>query len=164
MSEKLTESITFKCKDDEKLKLLRLAKEKGISLSELVRSIVISPASFVDVLHCEGLEVGLTTGISDTLDLIRIAAITNLLKSFPLDEINRQFHTLFDFLEKHQAISESKPLDQYIPSFELVQQPRMIDVTPRVQKFGTKKTQLCDQLSLICHSTELNEENNVWRL
>lgn len=106
MSEKLTESITFKCTDAEKIKLERIARARKVKLSELMRGAGIDIILEVEeMLNCLQMPFDLTTDTADTKD---------------------------------------------ISGFELLQSPPLRDVTPR--NSGAKKAQLCDQLSLICHS------------
>ena len=70
MSEKLTESITFKCTDSEKLKLEAISRTRKLSLSEFIRSICISEISVVEeLLHSLQKEFALTT---DTVDTFRL--------------------------------------------------------------------------------------------
>lgn len=107
MSEKLTESITFKCTDSEKLKLEAISRTRKFSLSEFIRSICIAEISVVEeLLHSLQKEFALTT---DTVDTFRL---------------------------------ELAP-------------PPMRDVTPKYT--GTKKAQLCDQLSLIAIHQQCEE-------
>ena len=69
MSEKLTESITFKCTDSEKLKLEAISRTRKLSLSEFIRSICISEISVVEeLLHSLQKEFALT---KDTIDTFR---------------------------------------------------------------------------------------------
>lgn len=150
MSEKLTESITFKCTDNEKRELEALASDGNVSLSKFVRAATMDYIAFSkDLDNSGGTRIGLTKGISDILDILNIWAITQRLKRIPLDELNRNIGSLVIFLEEQKF--NSNPIDQYTLSFELVQQPRMLNITPR--KTATKKAQPCDQLSLICHPT-----------
>ncbi|MCG2572010.1 hypothetical protein LVY74_00355 [Acinetobacter sp. ME22] len=150
MSEKLTSSVTFKCTDNEKLELEAFAKEKDFSLSKFMRLAVMNYLAFSkDLDNSGGTRIGLTKDISDILDILNIWAITQYLKRIPLDELNRNIGSLVVFLEAQKL--NCNPIDQYTPSFELVQQPKMLDITPR--KTATKKAQPCDQLSLICHPT-----------
>ena len=107
MAEKLTESITFKCTDAEKLKLERIAKARKVTLSELMRTAGIDVILEVEeLLNCLQMPLDLTTDTADTRNT---------------------------------------------GNFELMPSPPIRDVTPRYT--GTKKAQLCDQLSLDCHST-----------
>lgn len=70
MSEKLIESITFKCTDSEKLKLEAIAKSRKLKLSELIRSICMSEISAVEeYLHCLSKEFALTTDTADSFRL-----------------------------------------------------------------------------------------------
>ena len=70
MSEKLTDSITFKCTESEKLKLEAISRTRKLSLSEFIRSICISEISVVEeLLHSLQKEFALTT---DTVDTFRL--------------------------------------------------------------------------------------------
>lgn len=70
MSEKLTDSITFKCTDSEKLKLEAISRTRKISLSEFVRSICMTEISVVEeFLHSLQKEFALTTDTADTFRL-----------------------------------------------------------------------------------------------
>lgn len=106
MSEKLTESITFKCADSEKSKLEAISRTRKLTLSEFIRSICMAEISVVEeLLHSLQKEFALTTDTADTFHL------------------------------------ELAP-------------PQIRDVTPK--HIGTKKAQLCDQLSIfaIQHKSE----------
>lgn len=104
VSEKLTESITFKCTDSEKLKLEAISRTRKLSLSEFIRSICMAEISVVEeLLHSLQKEFALTT---DTVDTFRL---------------------------------ELAP-------------PQIRDVTPK--HIGTKKAQLCDQLSFLAVHSE----------
>lgn len=95
MSEKLTESITFKCTYEEKRDLEAIARSEKLSLSEHVRGLGISNISTVkERLNNLASLMRLTTDTVDT------------------------------------------------PFFELAPEPLL-------KPTGTKKAQLCDQLSLI---------------
>lgn len=50
MSEKLTESITFKCSDSEKQKLLLIAGARKLSLSEFIRLLCMKEISEIEEL------------------------------------------------------------------------------------------------------------------
>ncbi len=70
MSEKLTDSITFKCTDSEKLKLEAISRTRKISLSEFIRSICMTEISVVEeFLHSLQKEFALTTDTADTFRL-----------------------------------------------------------------------------------------------
>jgi hypothetical protein len=70
VSEKLTESITFKCTDSEKLKLEAISRTRKLKLSELIRSICMAEISVVEeLLHSLQKEFALTT---DTVDTFRL--------------------------------------------------------------------------------------------
>lgn len=70
MSEKLTASITFKCTDDEKVKLEAIARTKKLNLSEFIRSISKVEISVVEeLLHSLQKEFGITTDTRDTFEL-----------------------------------------------------------------------------------------------
>lgn len=134
MSEKLTGSVTFKCREEEKDALEDIAKEKGVSLSKLVRDAIIH------LIRCKGsfyfaqAQTGLTTSISDTLDT-NVIVFKNGTR-----EVILQVGPLMNFLEVQL---DNKPKDEPIPEFELVPQPhRIIDVTPKTKLIGTKKAQL----------------------
>ncbi|MCX0338303.1 hypothetical protein [Acinetobacter radioresistens] len=99
MSEKLTESITFKCTYEEKRDLEAIAKSENKTLSEHMRSL----------------------GISN------------------ITEVRERLHSLSRLMRLTTDTVET--------SFEL--QPEPLPKTA-----GTKKAQLCDQLSLICHPTQ----------
>ncbi|RZG72436.1 hypothetical protein [Acinetobacter sp. WCHAc060025] len=101
MTEKLTESITFKCTYEEKRDLEAIARSEKLTLSEHVRSLGISNISTV------------RERINNLASLMRLTTDT---------------------------------VDT--PIFELTTEP-----LPKPQ--ATKKAQLCDQLSLICHTNEL---------
>ncbi|MEB5477286.1 hypothetical protein [Acinetobacter pollinis] len=65
--EKLTESITLKCTDAEKLKLERIARARKQTLSELMRSAGIGVILEVEeLLHCLQMPFDLTTDTADT--------------------------------------------------------------------------------------------------
>lgn len=148
MSEKLTSSVTFKCTDNEKLELEAFAKEKDFSLSKFMRLAVMDYLAFSkDLDNSGGTIIGLTKGISDILDILNIWTISEILKQIPLNELHIHLESLVIFLKEHHASNKSQ--DEYLPQFELVRQPRMLDITPR--KTATKKAQPSDQLSLICH-------------
>lgn len=67
MSEKLTESITHKCTDEEKRKLEAIARSRKMSLSELVRFVCIEEISDVEaLLNCLQTEFDLTRDTVDT--------------------------------------------------------------------------------------------------
>ncbi|MFW1826440.1 hypothetical protein [Acinetobacter sp. ULE_I092] len=100
MSEKLTESITFKCTYEEKRDLEAIARSEKLSLSEHVRGLGISNISTVkERLNNLASLMRLTTDTVDT------------------------------------------------PFFELAPEPLL-------KQIGTKKAQLCDQLSL--YATPIN--------
>ncbi|ENW00179.1 hypothetical protein F938_00823 [Acinetobacter bereziniae LMG 1003 = CIP 70.12] len=66
MSEKLTESITFKCTDVEKIRLERIARSRKLSLSELMRNAGIDIIQEVqELLNCLQAEFDLTTDTRD---------------------------------------------------------------------------------------------------
>ena len=70
MSEKLIESITFKCTDSEKSKLEAIARTRKLKLSELIRSVCMAEISVVEeFLHSLQKEFGLTTDTADTFRL-----------------------------------------------------------------------------------------------
>ena len=70
MSEKLTDSITFKCTESEKLKLEAISRTRKLKLSEFIRSICIAEISVVEeLLHSLQKEFALTT---DTVDTFRL--------------------------------------------------------------------------------------------
>lgn len=70
MSEKLTDSITFKCTESEKLKLEAISRTRKLSLSEFIRSICMAEISVVEeLLHSLQKEFALTT---DTVDTFRL--------------------------------------------------------------------------------------------
>lgn len=106
MAEKLTASITFKCTDEEKILLERIARSRKINLSELMRG--------------KGIEV--------------IREVQELLQS-----LQAEFDLTTDTVDTGD--------------FELIPSPPLNAATK--QKIGTKKAQLCDQLSLSCHSTAM---------
>lgn len=67
MSEKLTESITHKCSDEEKRKLEAIARTRKLSLSELIRSICIREIQDVEeLLNSLQNAFALTTDTVDT--------------------------------------------------------------------------------------------------
>lgn len=67
MTEKLTESITFKCTNAEKLKLERIARARKQTLSELMRNSGIGVILEVEeLLHCLQVPFDLTTDTADT--------------------------------------------------------------------------------------------------
>lgn len=66
MSEKLTASITFKCTDEEKILLERIAKSRKLSLSELMRNAGIEIIREVqELLKSLQAEFDLTTDTRD---------------------------------------------------------------------------------------------------
>jgi hypothetical protein len=70
MSEKLTDSITFKCTESEKLKLEAISRTRKLKLSEFIRSICIAEISVVEeLLHSLQKEFALTTDTADTFCL-----------------------------------------------------------------------------------------------
>jgi hypothetical protein len=105
MSEKLLESITFKCTDGEKSKAIAISKSKKFnSVSEYIRDLVLRDIAEVEAyLNTLMPVMGLTKETEDT---------------FHLELAPRQ----------------------------------MIDVTPKT--IGTKKAQLCDQLSIFAVHSE----------
>ena len=105
MTEKLTESITFKCTYEEKKEFEAIAKAERSDVSKLSR--VCMKSKIQEVREYLNSLRSLTCLTTDTVD-------TN---------------------------------------FELQAPPRFLNVT--AQTTGTKKAQLCDQLSLICHTNEL---------
>ena len=105
MSEKLTESITFKCTYDEKREFEAIARAERSDVSKLSR--VCMKSKIQEVREYLNSLRSLTCLTTDTVD-------TN---------------------------------------FELQAPPRLLNAIP--QNTGTKKAQLCDQLSLICHTNEL---------
>ena len=105
MTEKLTESITFKCTYEEKREFEAIAKAERSDVSKLSR--VCMKLKIQEVREYLNSLRSLTCLTTDTVD-------TN---------------------------------------FELQAPPRFLNVT--AQTTGTKKAQLCDQLSLICHTNEL---------
>ena len=105
MSEKLTESITFKCTYDEKREFEAIARAEHSDVSKLSR--VCMKSKIQEVREYLNSLRSLTCLTTDTVD-------TN---------------------------------------FELQAPPRFLNVTAHTT--GTKKAQLCDQLSLICHTNEL---------
>lgn len=105
MSEKLTESITFKCTYEEKREFEAIANAEKSDISKLSRMCI----------------------------------------KIKIQEVREYLHSLQSF-----ACLTTDTRD----TFELTSQPRTIDVTP-TKNTGTKKAQLCDQLSLICHTNEL---------
>lgn len=67
MTEKLTESITLKCTDAEKIKLERIARSRKMSLSELMRDAGIKIILEVEeLLKSLQAEFDLTTDTADT--------------------------------------------------------------------------------------------------
>lgn len=67
MTEKLTESITFKCTDAEKIKLERIARSRKQTLSELCRIALIDVILDVEeLLKSLQAEFDLTTDTADT--------------------------------------------------------------------------------------------------
>ncbi|MGX4756836.1 ribbon-helix-helix protein, CopG family [Acinetobacter baumannii] len=107
MAEKLTASVTFKCTDDMKIKLERIARSRKLNgSSELMRIAAMDIIFEVEeMLNCLQKPIDLTTVTEDTKNT---------------------------------------------SDFELMPSPPIRDVTPK--HTGAKKAQLCDQLSLICHS------------
>ena len=105
MSEKLTDSITFKCTYEEKKEFEAIAKVEQSDISKLSR-------------------VCMKKKIQEVREYL------NSLKSLA-----------------------SLTTDTVDTHFELTAPLKIIDVTPKTT--GTKKAQLCDQLSLICHTNEL---------
>ena len=70
MSEKLTESGTFKCAESEKSKAIAIGKTRGQNFSEYVRALVIKDISEVEVYLNTLIPVmGLTTDTADTFRL-----------------------------------------------------------------------------------------------
>ena len=107
MSEKLTESITFKCTYEEKREFEAIARAEKINVSKLSRICMNEKISAVrEYVNSLSSFTCLTTDTVDT-------------------------------------------------DFELQAPPRFIDVTPK--HTGTKKAQLCDQLSLIAIHNLSNE-------
>lgn len=107
MAEKLTASVTFKCTDEMKIKLERIARSRKLNgSSELMRIAAMDIIFEVEeMLNCLQMPIDLTTVTEDTKNT---------------------------------------------SDFELMPSPPIRDVTPK--HTGAKKAQLCDQLSLICHS------------
>lgn len=107
MAEKLTASVTFKCTDEMKIKLERIARSRKLNgSSELMRIAAMDIIFEVEeMLNCLQMPIDLTTVTEDTKNT---------------------------------------------SDFELMPSPPIRDVTPKTT--GAKKAQLCDQLSLICHS------------
>ncbi|WP_336975316.1 ribbon-helix-helix protein, CopG family [Acinetobacter pittii] len=107
MAEKLTASVTFKCTDEMKIKLERIARSRKLNgSSELMRIAAMDIIFEVEeMLNCLQMPIDLTTVTEDTKNT---------------------------------------------SNFELMPSPPIRDVTPK--HTGAKKAQLCDQLSLICHS------------
>ena len=103
MTEKLTESITFKCTYEEKREFEAIAKAERSDISKLSRVCI-------------------------KLKIQEVREYLNTLKSF--------------------ACLTTDTVD----TFELQAPPRFLNVTP--QTTGTKKAQLCDQLSLIAVHSE----------
>lgn len=67
MKEKLTESITFKCTDVEKLKLERIARARKKTLSEFMRDKGMDAILEVEeLLHCLQESLDLATDTKDT--------------------------------------------------------------------------------------------------
>ena len=102
MSEKLTESITFKCTYEEKRAFEEIAKAEKTDISKLSRVCMNQ----------------------------KITAVREYLNSLPA-----------------LACLTTDTRD----TFELASPQPIIDVTPK--RIGTKKAQLCDQLSLLCLNT-----------
>ena len=70
MSEKLTESGTFKCAESEKSKAIAIGKTRGQNFSEYVRALVIKDISEVELYLNTLIPVmGLTTDTADTFRL-----------------------------------------------------------------------------------------------
>lgn len=79
MSEKLTASITFKCTDEEKAKLEKIASSEKISTSELMRTLGIERISKAKTFLNSLCEVfGLTTDTVDTRKIIDVIPIFDL--------------------------------------------------------------------------------------
>lgn len=109
MIEKLFGSITFKCTEEEKILLERIARSRKLSLSELMRNAGIS------IIH----------------------EVEEMLKS-----LQAEFDLTTDTVDTRNT-----------SDFQLLPSPQpMRDVTPK--HIGTKKAQLCDQLSLIAVHSE----------
>ena len=104
MTEKLTESITFKCTYEEKREFEAIAKAERSDVSKLSR-------------------------VCMKLKIQEVREYLNTLKSF--------------------ACLTTDTVDT---NFELQAPPRLLNAIP--QNTGTKKAQLCDQLSLIAISNE----------
>ena len=104
MTEKLTESITFKCTYEEKREFEAIAKAERSDVSKLSRVCI-------------------------KLKIQEVREYLNTLKSF--------------------ACLTTDTVDT---NFELQAPPRLLNAIP--QNTGTKKAQLCDQLSLIAISNE----------
>lgn len=109
MTEKLTSSVTFKCTDEMKIKLERIARSRKLNgSSELMRNAAMDIIFEVEeMLNCLQMPIDLTTFTEDTKNT---------------------------------------------SNFELLPSPPIRDVNPKPT--GTKKAQLCDQLSLIAVHSE----------
>lgn len=78
MSEKLIESLTFKCTDTEKSKAGAIAQAKKFaSLSEYLRSLLIQDITAVEeYVNCLAKAVSLTTDTADTFELVPLIDVT----------------------------------------------------------------------------------------
>ncbi|WP_111894198.1 hypothetical protein [Acinetobacter sp. MB5] len=138
MSEKLNESVTFKLRDIEKQVLVLIANEQNLSLSELVRAVVIRLIHSKGSFYFAQVQTSLTRSISDTLDTARKQNSAELIS---------QIELLFTDLK---AQVNNKPEYEPIPEFELAPQlHRIIDVTPKTKLIGTKKAQLLRPTELL---------------
>jgi len=98
MSEKLTDSITFKCTYEEKREFEAIAQAEKSDVSKLSR----------------------------------------VCMKLKIQEVREYLHSLQSF---------NRLTTDTVDTFELTAAPKLIDITPK--HTGTKKAQLCDQLSLI---------------
>ena len=107
MSEKLTDSITFKCTDSEKLKLEAISRTRKLSLSEFIRSICIAEISVVEeLLHSLQKEFALTT---DTVDTFRLELAPPPMRDVTPKHTGTkkvQLVAQMDFLAIHQLSEE----------------------------------------------------------
>ncbi|WP_411684270.1 hypothetical protein [Acinetobacter indicus] len=104
MSEKLTESITFKCTHEEKKEFEAIAKAEKTDISKLSRACM-----------------------------------------------NQKISEVREYLNSLRAFA-SLTTDTGGTDFELTSEPRMIDVTPKIQ--AQKKPNCCDQMSFFAVHSE----------